>query len=162
MRLLGSHPNVGRWGAFTPETNPDTSARKATCLGSATSSISTCRLPQHKHEATSTTPRSLPLFQGPSPLKLHFLSQAKKRLIGEEHRVPSTVTLNKAPAPLALGFLAVACSGCFFASCTPAMTNASLDHASGDTLLLLEADGDSEQLFWDTEVTDGCWGVSSA
>lgn len=162
MRLLGSHPNVGRWGAFTPETNPDTSARKATCLGSATSSISTCRLPQHKHEATSTTPRSLPLFQGPSPLKLHFLSQAKKRLIGEEHRVPSTVTLNKLPLPWPLVSSPWLALAAFSPRALQPMTNASLDHASGDTLLLLEADGDSEQLFWDTEVTDGCWGVSSA
>lgn len=38
------------------------------------------------------------------------------------------------------------------------MTNdASLDRAAGDTLLLLEADGDPKELFWDTEVTDGCW-----
>lgn len=41
------------------------------------------------------------------------------------------------------------------------MTNASLDREAGDALLLREADGDPKELFWDTEVTDGYWGVGS-
>lgn len=39
------------------------------------------------------------------------------------------------------------------------MTNASLDRAAGDNLLLLEADGDPKELFWDTEVTEMAAGV---
>ena len=68
----------------------------------------------------------------------------------------------QARASLALVFLSTDPLTAFVPRALPPMTNTSLGCASEDTLLLLKADGDPEHLSWDTEVTDGSWGVGSA